>query len=407
MQVTRHPGTIRLSVMARFAIFLLPAAALAVTFSPDFEGGSLGPVQKVDENHYRLSVQGEKDQDGRNRQASWYYFAVKNSPKGELLLDMVDLPGEYNYAPNKGAITQATPPVISFDRKTWKHLEDVEYDASEPRLRLKIQAGGKSFWIAHVPPYTGSDLQALRKDVRRHSDFKEEVAGKSLEGREILVWTIHHGDPRGKKTIWLMFRQHSWESGSSWVGESAVRELLTPSAANLRSQYIWKVFPLCDPDGVARGGVRFNRNGFDLNRNWDVVDPVRMPEITFQRDAVKHWIEQGHSVDFYLSLHNTETAEYLQAATGTESKLAERLFSELTNNTSFAPSRALFAAAAGKSENRGRMTVIQGLHTTFGFPAFLMEQRIGFNQKLGHFPNIPDRLKFGKELVRAIAAAQP
>lgn len=392
-------------------MLFLPACAAAATFSTNFEGGSLGAVEKVDERHYRLSVKGEKDQDGRNRQASWYYFAVTHPPDGELLLDMVDLPGEYNYASNKGAITKATPPVISFDRKTWKHLEDVEYDAAEPRLRLKIHAAGKPFWIAHVPPYTDAELQVLRKEVRRHADFREEVAGKSLAGRDILLWTIHHGALQGKKTIWLMFRQHSWESGSSWVGEGAVRSLLanTPAAQKLRQDYIWKIFPLCDPDGVARGGVRFNKNGFDLNRNWDVVDPVRMPEITVQRDAVKRWIDAGHSVDFYLSLHNTETAEYLQAAAEAESKfhdLAERLFQQLAN-TSFAPSRPLFAAAAGKSENRGRMTVIQGLYATFQFPAFLMEQRIGYNEKLGHFPNIPDRLKFGEELVGAIARAQP
>jgi len=397
--------------MVRLVMFLLPAFLSAVTISTNFEGGSLGSVQKVEENHYRLGVNGEKDQDGRNRQASWYYFAVNDPPTGELVLDMVDLPGEYNYAPNKGAITKATPPVISFDRKTWKHLEDVEYDAAAPRLRLKIRASGKPFWVAHVPPYTNTDLAALRKEARRHADFREEVAGKSLAGRDILVWTIHSGTLQGKKTIWLMFRQHSWESGSSWVGEGTVRSLLanTPAAEKLRQDYIWKIFPLCDPDGVARGGVRFNRNGFDLNRNWDVVDPVRMPEITVQRDAVKRWIDAGHSVDFYLSLHNTETAEYLQAAAGVESKfhaLAERLFEQLTK-TSFAPSRPLFAAAPGKSENRGRMTVIQGLYATFQFPAFLMEQRIGYDEKLGHFPNIPDRLKFGGELVGAIARAQP
>jgi hypothetical protein len=31
-----------------------------------------------------------------------------------------------------------------------------------------------------------------------------------------------------------------------------------------------------------------------------------------------------------------------------------------------------------------------------------MEQRVSFNKKLGHLPNIPDRLKFGAELVCAM-----
>ena len=86
-----------------------------------------------------------------------------------------------------------------------------------------------------------------------------------------------------------MFRQHSWESGSSWVGEGAVRALLSAELSDLRNEIQWKIIPMCDPDGVARGGVRFNYKGYDLNRNWDVVDP-EMPEITAQRKAVADWI---------------------------------------------------------------------------------------------------------------------
>jgi hypothetical protein len=50
----------------------------------------------------------------------------------------------------------------------------------------------------------------------------------------------------------------------------------------------------------------------------------------------------------------------------------------------------------------GRMNVIQGLFRDWKIPGFLMEQRISFNQKLGHLPLPEDRLKFGAELVRAI-----
>lgn len=393
-------------------VFLLLAASLsATTVRTDFEGGSLGTIQEVTPNHFRLSVTGEKDQDGRNRQASWYYFAVDHPPKGELILDMVDLPGEYNYLPNRGAITGATPPVISYDNKTWTHLTNAEYESIEPRLRLRIQSKGRSFRIAHVPPYTGEHLQKLKKEIQTHSDFQEEIVGKTLEGRDLRLWTIHHGAATGAQSIWLMFRQHSWEAGSSWVGEGAVRALLenTPEAAQLRSNFIWKIFPLCDPDGVARGGVRFNKNGFDLNRNWDITDPVRMPEITVQRDAVRRWLDQGKTVDLYLSLHNTETAEYLDAPTDEGKKyrgLAERVFQILSTQTSFAPTReTLYPPKANAAEKRGRMTVASGLYASFGIPAFLMEQKIAYNQKLGHFPNIPDRLRFGGELVYALSLA--
>src|SRR5215471_17104416 len=120
----------------RFLFFLAPAVAAAMTVSTNFDGGSLGRVEKVSETHFRLGAKGEKDQDGRNRQANWYYFRVDQAGTKELMLDIVDLPGEYNYQPNRGAITKDTPPVISYDQHTWKHVEAFEYDAAEPKLVL-------------------------------------------------------------------------------------------------------------------------------------------------------------------------------------------------------------------------------------------------------------------------------
>src|SRR5882724_4613361 len=117
------------------ALPLLPVLP-AATIHTDFEGASLGRVQRLSETHFRLGVKGESDQDNRNRQANWYYFRVDGASSQPLTLDIVDLPGEYNYQPNRGAITKDTPPVISYDRRTWKHVEKFEYDPNEPKLRL-------------------------------------------------------------------------------------------------------------------------------------------------------------------------------------------------------------------------------------------------------------------------------
>jgi Zinc carboxypeptidase/Cytosolic carboxypeptidase N-terminal domain len=359
-----------------------------------------------------LARKGEKDQDGRNRQANWYYFRVDNAGTKELTLDMVDLPGEYNYLPNQGAITKDTLPVISYDRRTWKHIDTFEYDPAEPKLTLRVTPRQARFWIAHVPPYTARELDRLRADAIRHPDFREQVIGKTVGGRDLVLWTVATLPvAKDKPTVWLMFRQHSWETGSSWAGEGAVRALLRDDseARRRRQSIVWKVFPLCDPDGVARGGVRFNAHGYDLNRNWDVTDPQAMPEITAQRDAVRGWIQDGHTIALYFSLHNTETGEYLEGPPqkGGEDRfrpLAERFFTILNTETTFAPTTPLryadITTTAGKT---GRMTVVQGLYRDLKIPTFLMEQRISLNPKLGRLPEIPDRIAFGAQLVGAIA----
>jgi hypothetical protein len=200
-----------------------------------------------------------------------------------------------------------------------------------------------------------------------------------------------------------MFRQHSWESGTSWVAEGAVRELL--KNADLRKTIVWKILPMCDPDGVARGGVRFNVNGYDLNRNWDAIDPKLMPEIAAQHAAVAKWIKSGHAIDLFLTLHNTETAEYLEGPPSGAREPGERFFGALKEHTIFDPSRPLFFAPVTTTEGmKGRMTVIQGLSRDFSIPAFLMEQRVAYGEKLGRFPTVDDRLQFGRELVRAISS---
>jgi hypothetical protein len=365
----------------------------AITIHTDFEGGSAARTEEVGEAHVRIGVNGETDQNKRNRQASWYYFRVDGAGRDTVTLDMVDLPGEYNFKPNRGAITGVTPPVLSYDRKTWKHVTDVEYDGNEPRLRLRIRPERSTFWIAHTPPYTGQQLGSLRAAVR--SRGREQVIGKSVKGRELYLWTL--GD--GPKTVWLMFRQHSWESGTSWVGDGAVRELLKDTRG-----LTWKIFPFCDPDGVTRGGVRFNANGFDLNRNWDAIDPKQMPEIAAQHQAVADWIRSGKTVDLFFTLHNTETSEYLEGPPGPV-PFGQRFYDQLVKDTTFAPTRPFFSAQATTTAGmKGRMTVIQGLWHDFQIPAFLMEQRISYNPKLKRLPLIDDRVAFGHQLVDAISA---
>jgi hypothetical protein len=372
-------------------MLVLPFAVfISVTWN--FEGGSVGRVERAGEAHLRIGAQGQKDQDGRNRQANWYYFQVSGARAGQTVtIDLVDLPGEYNYLPNRGAVNAETPAVWSEDGRNWRHVDDFTYDAAEPKMTLRITPRGRRFWVAHTPPYTNRHLEALWKDARR--EFRRTEIGRSVEGRPLWLWTTG----TGAKTIWLMFRQHSWETGSSWVGEGAVRELQRNAA--LRSAYTWKILPMADPDGVARGGVRFNRHGFDLNRNWDVNGVAKMPEIAAQRQAI---LAAGGGA-LFLSLHNTETAEYLEGPPVTEPavrELAGRFHAALVARSSFAPTRPLSFAGPVAA---GRMTVIHGLTRERAWPAFLMEQRISAQPKYGRRPLVADRLRFGGELVRVMS----
>jgi murein tripeptide amidase MpaA len=405
MSLTGRVRIVTFAVAVAFAAVPLPAA---IRIRTNFEGGNIGKVVAVSPDHLRCGVQGQADKDNRNRQADWYYFELSHLPRTPVTIDLVDLAGEYDYKSPAYSVTKGTRPVYSYDRIRWQHFTDrqVTWENQEPHLRLQFTPEQDRLWIAHVPPYTNQDLAALLRAHRASPYLKTQVTGHTVEGRDMLLLTITNPAiaETKKKVVWLMFRQHAWEAGSSWVGDGAIRFLLSDAggAARLRDQTIFQIFPMADPDGVAAGRVRFNKNGYDLNRNWDTLDPVKMPEIGAQHKAVLDWVDSGHRIDLFLSLHNTETAEYLQAPAEFHA-LGQRLWQLLSDRTTFAPTGPL--RDTGDLSAAGRMTVAQGLFHDRKLPAMLMEQMIEHNSKLGHCPTADDRRQFGAGLVSAMAEA--
>jgi hypothetical protein len=129
-----------------------------------------------------------------------------------------------------------------------------------------------------------------------------------------------------------------------------------------------------------------------------------MPEIAAQHSAIRRWIDGGNRIDLYLTLHNTETAEYLEGSPQAQGPLAARFFELLSARTMFEATRPMSTAPRTTTEGKpGRMTVVQGLSRDFKIPAFLMEQRISRHPKLGRIPTVEDRLAFGRDLVGVIA----
>jgi hypothetical protein len=268
--------------------------------------------------------------------------------------------------------------------------------------------------VAQVPPYTPSDLDRLLADVGRHPHAAVEVIGKTAGGRDIHLVTVT--DPEvpddGKRSLWLQARQHAWEAGTSHVAEGALRFLTSddPQARAVRRAAVFRFTPMVDVDGCAAGRVRYNANGFDVNRHWDEVDLRRpahlrlMPEIWYTKKAIVVTSRGGRDgrpgIDLLVNMHNTETAEYLETHARDAGSVAaiRRLSDLLAAKTSFDPSREL----AVRNEPTGTTNALSREH---GIPVVLMELRIGTGKKSGRRPTVEDRLAFGRELVLVMAEA--
>lgn len=103
--------------------------------------------------------------------------------------------------------------------------------------------------------------------------LSHKVITKSIGGNDVDMLTITSSSSsieelRNKKIIVVSARIHPGEAQSSYVCQGFVDYLLSdaPVASFLRKNYIFKIFPIINPDGVILGNYRCNLAGADLNR---------------------------------------------------------------------------------------------------------------------------------------------
>jgi hypothetical protein len=381
-----------------------------ITFNLNFEDASLGRIERLDETTFRCHVLGQQDERGRNRQATWYYFRMDHVAGKDITLTLTDFVGEYHGRPGACPMSPDIVPVFSNDGRTWQHFPAVQFDAEKKETTLKFRPERDSIWIAHVPPYTPTDLKRLLDDLRDRPTAVVETIGKTAQGRDIPMVTVTNPDipDTGKKVVWLQAREHAWEAGTSYVMEGALRFITSddPAARELRDKVVFKFTPMVDLDGCANGQVRSNANGYDVNMHWREVDLRHpeflrlMPEIWYTKKAILACMAEGHGIDLLVNMHNTETGEYLDTEVSDPQvlHLMRHFDALLAHKTTFDPSNHLTTARLAPDDTNslwGQQKV----------PVLLMEQRIATCPKLGHRPTTEDRLAFGRQLVTEMAEA--
>ena len=142
-------------------------------------------------------------------------------------------------------------------------------------MQLKLEMRGAKLYVARTEPYRLSDLDRLLASIRGHRSVEISSIGRTVAGRDLEM--IRIGDPAAPYRVFVRARAHPWESGSSWVAQGLIQQLLKQDeqARKFLKVFSLSILPMANKDGVARGGTRFNLNGKDLNRNWDApADPA-------------------------------------------------------------------------------------------------------------------------------------
>ncbi len=380
----------------------------AITFNKNFEGGSLGKIEKLGDTQFRCFVEGQHDERGCNRQANWYYFRMDGVKDRDVTLTLTDFVGEYNDKPGSCAMNADTIPVFSYDDEHWQHFPAMDWDNEKKEATLKFRPEQERIWIAHIAPYTHSRLLRLLRETERADCARVEVIGATVQKRELHLVTVTNFEKpdAAKKTVWLQARQHAWETGTSYVMEGAVKFITSDDsrARELRDKIVFKFTPMMDPDGCASGKVRFNANGYDVNRHWDEVDLRRkeileqMPEIWYVKKAIFSYLDSGQKIGLMLNMHNEESGEHLDTQVDDETtlRMMQRFYDSLAEKTTFDPNQKL-----NIRKEPGNTTNV--LWKERKVPVLLMEQRVATSKKLDRRPTAEDRVAFGRQLITGMA----
>ena len=162
----------------------------------------------------------------------------------------------------------------------------------------------------------GSSSAALRPRSR-HIKKKRNAAEKANKPEEDLDLQIYkYMDKKGqramqvqkahrqKNAIVITCRVHPGETNSSFVMEGILDFLLSdaPEARNLRKNFVFKVIPMLNPDGVIYGNYRSSLLGVDLNRRWKNPSPLLHPTIHSTKQLIKA-LHAEREVTLYVDIH--------------------------------------------------------------------------------------------------------
>jgi len=260
---------------------------MTLSISSRFDGGN---IKVVSQKGARFDLEIVKDNQSDFYQ--WFYFRLTGGKGKKVDLRIVNAAGAaYPLGwPGYRACT-------SYDRETWLRI-DTSYE--DGALRFQLTPAADSIWFAYFAPYTLERHHDLVASVIEHPAVQYRSLGQSLDGREIDYFRIGDGD----LTVWLYARQHPGETMAEYWMEGALERLLDdsdPVARGLRERATFHVVPNMNPDGSARGHLRTNAAGVNLNREWHAPSAERSPEVLH---VLAEMDKTG--VDFAMDVHGDE-----------------------------------------------------------------------------------------------------
>ncbi len=261
----------------------------------NFDSGNISVIKAEQPNDIQVAI----NKDNQSDFYQWFHFRLQSQSQVEHKIAITNAKGAAYL--DGWTDYQAC---ASYDRETWFRVE-TEFDGEN--LTITHTPEYDSVYYAYFAPYSYERHLDLIHDCQMSYDCRLIDLGETLDGRDMSLLVV--GEPgEGKKNIWVTARQHPGESMAEWFVEGMMSRLLDEEdgcAKALLEKTVFYVVPNMNPDGSARGHLRTNACGANLNREWQEPTMARSPEVYLVREKMK-----AVGCDLHLDIHGDEGLPY-------------------------------------------------------------------------------------------------
>ncbi len=271
----------------------------SITISDAFDSGRIQSVQADQADDIQLRIDSDSNSDFRQ----WFHCSIQGIYGENCTVRFVNA-SETSYVEGWDGYNVCA----SYDRDEWFRIP-CRYENGE--LIAEFTAEQDRIYLAYFTPYSHERHLSLLARAQASGLVELTTLGQTVDGRDMdrLIISGVPADQRDSlKQIWVIGRQHPGETMAEWFIEGMLGALLDEDHAistSLLTQAVFHVVANMNPDGSARGNLRTNATGANLNREWMEPTMAQSPEVYLVRQAM-----QQTGIDLFLDIHGDEALPY-------------------------------------------------------------------------------------------------
>lgn len=267
----------------------------SVIISGHFDSGNIEIIDASDPKDIKLAIR----KDNASDFLQFFHFSLE-AAIGETCKVSIVNAGDSSYIGGWPSYNVCT----SWDRADWFRTPS-SYENGV--LSFEIQMIQNSVYFSYFTPYSHERHLDLLAWAQGDTRVTSETLGLTVDGRAMNLLRISEVEQPTRKA-WIIARQHPGETMAEWFIEGFLHSLLdedNPAARKLLSDTAFYVVPNMNPDGSARGNLRTNAAGANLNREWLEPSMSTSPEVYLVRERM-----MAEGGDLFLDIHGDEELPY-------------------------------------------------------------------------------------------------